>query len=227
MSPLTTLDTFQLCLWILTIPLPKIPPIVVAAVACGLKDSAEALTQMHFQLDALLHQHGIHSISLASDGTETERQAQDLICQSASDHLVFSITNSTLGCELHFKIPLAYGQHPFVKVQDSKHAAKTCRNQLMTGARNIVISNFFTCFAQLRELAANPLGPLFLRDVEKLDRQDDCAAARLLSAAALDFNLSSYPNQRALLVYLFIFGELIDAWQNQNISHPEHAKMVM
>lgn len=93
----TNSHSHQLHLWILIIPLPKIPPIVVATVACGPKDSAKALSQMHFELDALLHEHGIHPISLSSDGTKAEHQTQYIICQSASDHLVFSIANPTHG----------------------------------------------------------------------------------------------------------------------------------
>ncbi|KAF8219154.1 hypothetical protein L208DRAFT_1383096 [Tricholoma matsutake] len=199
LSDATVRLTEKLCLWILNIPLPKIPPIMVATVACGPKDSAEALSQMHFELDALLHDHGIHPISLSSDGTKTKCQMQDIICQLASDHLV----------------------------QDSKHAAKTSQNQLLTGAWNIVISNFFICYSQLCELTANPLSPLYLWDAENLDRQDDQAAARLLSAQTLEFNMTSYPKHCTLSIYLFILGEFIDAWQNQNIPHLQHVKMVM
>jgi len=54
-------------------------------------------------------------------------------------------------------------------VQDSKHGRKTARNQLFTGARILVLG----FFAQLRELTANTLGPLFMCDVENIDHQDD------------------------------------------------------
>ena len=86
---------------------------------------------------------------------------------------------------------------------------------------------FGAFFAQLRELAINPAGPLFTRDVEKVDRQDDCAAARTFSASALEFQMKEYSDQRGLSIYLFVLGELVDAWQNRNISHIARAKMVL
>jgi hypothetical protein len=63
--------------------------------------------------------------------------------------------------------------------------------------------------------------------VEKVHRQDDRAAARLFSAESLEFHLTHYPNQVGLSAYLFIMGELIDTWQNRNICHIDHARMVM
>lgn len=56
--------------------------------------------------------------------------------------------------------------------------------------------------------------PLFKRDVEKLDRQDDNAAARLFSANVLKFLANKHPDHAGKIVYLFIFGELVDAYQN-------------
>jgi hypothetical protein len=80
----------------------------------------------------------------------------------------------------------------------------------------------------MRDLAENPQGPLFKRDVEHVNKQDDRAAARSLSAEALDCALKYYPQSaEGLAVYLFILGELYDAWQNQSISHATHVKMVL
>ncbi|KIM80994.1 hypothetical protein PILCRDRAFT_44121, partial [Piloderma croceum F 1598] len=79
--------------------------------------------------------------------------------------------------------------------QDSKRGLKTARNQLFTGAQILVLGNFPCFYHQLLEFAKHPLGPLFNCDVEKVDRQDDCAAARLFSAESLHFHVSYYPNQ--------------------------------
>ncbi|KAJ7759005.1 hypothetical protein DFH07DRAFT_691767, partial [Mycena maculata] len=62
--------------------------------------------------------------------------------------------------------------------QDSKHALKTARNQIMTGARLIVLGFFPVFYSMLHDLASNTLGPLFSHDVEKVDKQDDRTAAR-------------------------------------------------
>ena len=69
--------------------------------------------------------------------------------------------------------------------------------------------------------------PLYHRDVEKLDRQDDNAATRLFSAAALDFVVKQHPDRLGLAVYLFIAGEVVDAYQSRIISHLERVKMVL
>ncbi|KAF8803503.1 hypothetical protein BYT27DRAFT_7259964 [Phlegmacium glaucopus] len=219
----------KLRIWLLTIPLPKIPPILIAAVARGSSEDAEGLHLMHIKLADLLHQQNIHPVSLASDGTEVERRTQSLITDSASGYVKYIIPTKSLGPSgntlLH--IGLYRGLYPFVAVQDSKHALKTARNQLLTGARILIMGFFAAFFAQLRELAINATGPLFTRDIEKLDRQDDRAAARTFSASALNFQMKEYHDQRGLSVYLFVLGELVDAWQNRNISHVTRAKMVL
>lgn len=66
-------------------------------------------------------------------------------------------------------IPSYQGSHPFVTVQDSKHVLKTACSQLFTGARILVLGHFAAFYTQLRELAMNPAGPLFIRDVETVD----------------------------------------------------------
>ena len=63
--------------------------------------------------------------------------------------------------------------------------------------------------------------PLYHCDVHKLDRQDDNAAARLFSAAVIEFLAKHHPD------YLFVFGELINAYQNQAMVHQERVKLVL
>ncbi|KAJ7077204.1 hypothetical protein C8R43DRAFT_1083442 [Mycena crocata] len=212
----------------LSIPLPKIPPILIAAVARGSKTKAEELVDMHRELANLLHEHNIHPVSLSSDGAEVERAAQRIIAAEAPSFRVYAIPNSKPGCSIVLKIPIYFGYHPTIITQDSKHGLKTARNQLMTGARLIVIGFFTIVFSMLRNLAFNILGPLFTSDVEKVDKQDDRAAARLFSAATLGFLFNnSGPEQIGLTIYLFVLGELIDAWQNRSIPHRDRAKMVL
>ncbi|KAJ6609212.1 hypothetical protein B0H10DRAFT_2226075 [Mycena sp. CBHHK59/15] len=158
----------KLRVWLLSIPLPKIPPILVAAVARGSSTKAEDLAAMHHKLAALLHDVNIHPISLASDGAEVERAAQRMIAESTPNHYVYVIPHPNPGCRLILKIPLYY-----------------------------------------------------------VDKQDDHAAARMFSGNTLEFQLKNYPGQTGLSVYLFVLGELVDAWQNRNISHRDRAKMVL
>jgi hypothetical protein len=70
--------------------------------------------------------------------------------------------------------------------------------------------------------------PLYWHDVDRLDWQDDCAAACLFSATFLEFCASQHGKMNpAISVYLFIIGELIDAYENHHIPHLEHIKMVL
>ncbi|TFY67004.1 hypothetical protein EVJ58_g1898 [Rhodofomes roseus] len=82
-------------------------------------------------------------------------------------------------------------------------------------------------FQDVRDVAFRDDSPLFIRDVEKLDRQDDNAASRLFSATALEYVIRNYPEQRGLIVYLFTLADLHDAYQNRHISHAERVRMVL
>ncbi|KAH7917065.1 hypothetical protein BV22DRAFT_1027022, partial [Leucogyrophana mollusca] len=62
---------------------------------------------------------------------------------------------------------------------------------------------------------------------QRVDQQDDRAAARLFSAEALDFNIRHFPERPALSTYLFVLGKLVDVWQNCNISHVTRVRMVL
>ncbi|KAH7903227.1 hypothetical protein BJ138DRAFT_1020967, partial [Hygrophoropsis aurantiaca] len=82
-------------------------------------------------------------------------------------------------------------------------------------------------YSDVRDVALEEGGPLYHRDVEKLDRQDDNAAARLFLAATLEYTSAQHPDRIGLIVYLFVFGELVDAYQNRHIGHKERIHMVL
>lgn len=112
-------------------------------------------------------------------------------------------------------------------IQDSKHALKTFRNNLFSGARLLALGNFTAIYNHIREIATEDGTPLYKRDVEKLDRQDDNAAAGLFSADVLQFLTDNHPDYAGEIVYLFIFGELVNAYQNRSITHAERLKLVL
>lgn len=117
--------------------------------------------------------------------------------------------------------------HPFVNVQDSKHGAKTSRNQLFSGARLLSLGQHVLLYSQLVEIAHEPGGPLMISDVEHLDRQDDRAAARLLSSAVLKHIAERHQDWVGLGVYLFIVGGIFEAWQNRMIGHDNRLRLVL
>lgn len=126
-----------------------------------------------------------------------------------------------------------FNGQPVVMVQDAKHAAKTARNNLMTGAKLLTLGNYTAMYSQVRKAAFAPDGPLYRRDVEKVDRQDDNAACRLLSASALKWFIThedsgtSSDEARGLIIFLFLMGELVDAYQSRTLPHIERVKMVL
>ncbi|KAI0291529.1 hypothetical protein BC826DRAFT_881189, partial [Russula brevipes] len=66
------------------------------------------------------------------------------------------------------------------------------------------------------------------RDVDRLDRQDDRAAACLFSAAFLQQCIARHGDSNvALPIYLFVVGELIDAYENRQIPHIDRIKMAL
>jgi hypothetical protein len=71
----------------------------------------------------------------------------------------------------------------------------------------------------VREMAFGAESPLYYQDVKKTDRQDDNASTWAHSAGAMAYSAKLHPDCLGLVNYLFIFCELIDAYQNQkNIS---------
>lgn len=122
---------------------------------------------------------------------------QDLITNSASGYVEYVIPTKSLGPSgnILLRIGLYRGLYPFVAVQDSKHVLKTARNQLLTGACILIMGFFAAFFVQLCKLAINTAGPLFTCDIERLDCQDDHAAAHTFSASVLNFQMKEYSDQ--------------------------------
>ena len=120
-----------------------------------------------------------------------------------------------------------FGQYIAI-IQDPKHGRKTGRNNLFSGAWLLVLGNHPVCYEQVRMLASESDSLLYWRDVDRLDRQDDQAAARLFSASFLRYAISQNGDiNPGLAVYLFVIGELIDAYENHHIPHIERIRMVL
>ncbi|KAF7972553.1 hypothetical protein HWV62_17764 [Athelia sp. TMB] len=214
-------------LWCLQVPLPKVAPIIVAALPISDTMGAEQLFELAKKvIYGLLDRH-IKVVSYACDGTEVERALQRLLLAHADSVITHTIKNPRPGCpDTVIKIGVFRGQ-PIVMIQDSKHGLKTFRNNLFSGARLLTLGNYTAIYRHIEQLAYEAGTPLYHRDVHKLDRQDDNAAARLFSAATLEFLSKHHPEYLGEVVYLFIFGELIDAYQNREIDHEERVQMAL
>ena len=217
----------QVRLWCLQIPLPKIPPLLLAAKAIPNTLDVPELQSLLKRILTALTKAGICVVSYSCDGTETERAVQRNLQKASSSNVIFKVEHPVHGLPpIELKIPRPYADAaPLVMVQDSKHALKTFRNNLFSGARLLTFGDHIANYAHVRNLAFHSDSPLYDRDVEKVDRQDDNAATRLFSATSLEYICTKHPNLLGLIVYLFVLGELVDAYQNRFIPHTERIKM--
>ncbi|KAJ7258598.1 hypothetical protein C8J57DRAFT_1644546, partial [Mycena rebaudengoi] len=214
-------------LWAVTIPVPGVTPIILAALPIANDLKAEALLPLLVKVVNGLLDHNVKVISYACDGTQVERNVQDLFVKAADEQKTYVIKDPHgKGPDLRIVIAIVRGQ-AICMIQDSKHALKTFRNNLFSGAKLLPLGSYTAIYSRIRQMAFEDGSPLFHRDVEKLDRQDDNAATRLFSADTLKYLADHHPEYLGEIVYLFIFGELIDAYQNRSIPHAERIKLVL
>jgi hypothetical protein len=143
-------------------------------------------------------------LSIGSDGHIVEFKAQTAIQRYPTDErLVFQ--NDKFG--INFSCPIFPNVGPVVRVQDPKHAKKTSRNAIMSGARLLTFGNSTVRFEQLLKLSHIPNSVMYRQDVIKLDRQDDGAAYRAFCSGNLQncYDIIK-EDMRGIFVYLFIMG---------------------
>ena len=161
-----------------------------------------------------LKSHGVNVISYACDGTQVKRTVQDSLVSKAARTVSYKVPDPK-GADHTISLPI-YTDSPVVMIQDSKHALKTMRNNLFSRARALVLGNHLAMYSHARDLAFTEIDnhPLYHRDVEKMDRQDDNAATHLFSAETLDFVRKHHAGCLGFAVYLFVMGEVVDAYQS-------------
>ena len=189
--------------------------------------NANELLQFHKRIIFSLLDKHIKIASYACDGTEVECAVQRLFVESAEQVICKVIKNPHSDLpDTIITIGIFQGQ-PIVMIQDSKHGLKTFRNNLFLGACLLTIGNFTALYWCIEALPYEEGSPLYHHNVHNLDQQDNNAVARLFLGPTIDFLSRAHPNFLGEIVYLFIFGELIDAYQNHHITHCEWIKMVI
>ncbi|KAF9492752.1 hypothetical protein BDN71DRAFT_1396302 [Pleurotus eryngii] len=218
------------CVWAMSIPLSNVPPLIMAILPISESNTAASLEQVEEKLLRLLLINSpmpINIISLGSDGTAIERNARRLLVESGFAKVEYTkIPHPELRARpLKVEI-LVIGKHRLTIIQDSKHFRKTCRNNLFTGAKQLILGNQLIYYQQVRSMVYDQdHSPLYVRDVDKLDRQDDRAAARLFSAANIEHAINA--GHAGLAIFLFVFGEACDAYQSRTLTHTERIHMVL
>ena len=110
-------------------------------------------------LDGLIDK-GIRVVSYACDGTEVERAVQRFFLEQASGKK-YIIKNPRPGCGPTIVEFGAYRGQVICMIQDSKHALKTMRNNLFSGARLLTFGNFVSIYQHIVHIAQGAETPLF------------------------------------------------------------------
>lgn len=226
----------KLCLWTLQIPLAHVPPLILAVSAISSATQSSTLAQMDEDLLRVLlkQEEPLPIISIGSDGTISERKARDLmitnLVQTGEGEVHEHCIKHPDGHSPPITVPLlgVFGQIMAI-IQDSKHYNKTVQNNLFSGARALVLARHPTYYQQVRDIVDDAAhSPLPRHDVECLDHQDDHAAEHLFSSATLVYTLNHLGESSCgLTMYLFVFGDFVDAYQSRTISHSECVLMAL
>jgi hypothetical protein len=190
------------------IPLPKFPPIIIALIPNKGSDDSKTISQLHKKLiQEIAPQLGIHILSIGSDGAITEFQAQQSIVDIQTPQRL-SVREQSLN--IHFSCPIFDNIGPIVRVQDPKHAKKTARNAIISGARLLTFGKSSVRYDHLLSLVNQPNSIIYKNDVIKLDKQDDAAAYRTFCSAnfkqCLTHEFQVKEGMEGFAIYLFIMG---------------------
>ncbi|PKB96771.1 hypothetical protein RhiirA5_434269, partial [Rhizophagus irregularis] len=211
------------------VPLPKFPPVVIALIPNKSKDTADDISILHKKLiQEIAPRLQLHILSIGSDGAIVEFQAQEKILTIQTPEQL-SIRDNSLN--IHFSCPIFNNVGPIIRVQDPKHAKKTARNALMSGARLLTFGNSSAQYSHFLNLIGRHDSIMYKNDVIKLDRQDDAAAYRTFCSSnlkqCLTMDYKIQPEMDGFFIYLFVIGEIVDSYLNRNITPIERIRMAM
>lgn len=198
------------------------PTLVVALLAIPSNEGAEEIAALHNTFIQMSSAAGIKVLSIGANGAASELAAQAQLNQMSTGLLSYSHTE----LDVHIKVPI-FGNPPcpVVTIQDPKHARKTGANQLLSGSRSITMGKYVVSLQDLSQVLQSSNSPLLTKDVFDCDKQDDGRALRTFCSQTVATTLSK-PDCFGLTIYLFIIGELCDAWLNKTIGHQERIRAV-
>ncbi|KII93766.1 hypothetical protein PLICRDRAFT_674207 [Plicaturopsis crispa FD-325 SS-3] len=217
------------------LPLPQIPPLVVALIPTNGKDDAKNIHEQLIRFQRMAAELGLPLVGCSADGASAETSAQCLMDQEPSELPPLTYDNALYG--VHVKAPVFKVTGPLVSIQDAPHGKKTSRNQPQHGTHTASLGKGHLVSRSLVRLCETGESGLMLRDVQNVDKQEDGPARRLFSYIALLATTTgegASNEERAikdefigLFVYLFIFGELFDAWMSRRLSVRDRVVAVM
>ncbi|KAF9784786.1 hypothetical protein BJ322DRAFT_1196341 [Thelephora terrestris] len=147
-------------LWCMTIPVDGVAPILLAVLPISDSEKHHTLVPHLKKILCGLIKEKIEAVSYSCDGTGLERGVQREILNGAGKRLQYKIKSPQRGMpDTTITIPVFNGQ-PISLLQDSKHALKTLRNNLFSGARLLTLGNYTMLYSTIRDLAFANGSPL-------------------------------------------------------------------
>ncbi|EXX59103.1 hypothetical protein RirG_191710 [Rhizophagus irregularis DAOM 197198w] len=170
--------------YILQVPLSKFPPVVIALILNNGSDKTADIVDLHQKLLMnIASQLNLYIlISISSDGALVEFQTQTLIQSMSIDERLQMIDTRF---DITFSCPIIPSVGPVLRVQDSKHAKKTCQNVIMSGAQVLSFGRSTARFDHFLLISQRLDSVMYKQDIVKLDRQDDAAAYRAFCSSNL------------------------------------------
>ncbi|KAJ7751325.1 hypothetical protein DFH07DRAFT_774922 [Mycena maculata] len=200
---------------LIKIPLPHIPPQVVALLPTDGKDDAAKIVEQHLKLLAMAEE-----LSLS---TASELAAQSLMDNQKTPYPPITYDYPLYG--IHLRAPVMK-TGPVVSGQDAGHAKKTGRNGPQSGTKTESLGEDVVVNQTFVDLQETGESGLLASDVKDCDKQDDGPARHLFHAKALracttgdsDDDRKIREGFGGLFVYLFVLRVLFDAWLNRTMT---------
>ncbi|CAG8600633.1 21664_t:CDS:2 [Gigaspora rosea] len=124
--------------------------VLIALILNNGSDTADSILQLHKQLIIeIVPLLGLHILSLESNGAITKFQAQQSISKIQTNEKLI-VKEPDLN--INFSCSIFDNIGPVIRIQDPKHAKKTARNAIMSGARLLTYSNSSAQYDHLLQL---------------------------------------------------------------------------
>src|SRR6266542_3977023 len=114
---------------------------MIAMIPTKGNEGAEQIADLMRQVIEMVHITNLNILSFGADGARSEFNAQSIIMNETSNFLEYKDSFY----KIYFKVPI-YNGKPFIRVQDLKHAKKTARNQMFSGAKLLSLGIDTVCY---------------------------------------------------------------------------------
>ncbi|KAF8200490.1 hypothetical protein K438DRAFT_2110609 [Mycena galopus ATCC 62051] len=206
---------------LIKVPLPHIPPQVIALLPTNGTDDASKIFEQHLKLLAMAAELSPPVVLFSADGAASELAAQRLMDNHKTSFPPITYDYPLYG--IHLKAPVMK-TGPVVSGQDPSHGKKTARNGPQSGARTEDLGEDVVVNNPLVDLQKTGVSGLLPSDVKNLDKQNDGPAWHLFHVMALRTCTIGEGDKttiregfRGLFVYLFVMV-LFDAWLNRTMT---------